>query len=149
MEELKPPKPKANLGRKRGKPQGTRNFSSAVKAKISAQRTLREQNKKIIKAQTEFHNAKKKKENLLKADDALKGKESTELTTNDVETLTPKVQEHINENIVFKPNDGPQTTFLAASEREVFMVEQEVVVNHMPCLLTHLDIVINNIIEHY
>ena len=120
MEELKPPKPKANLGRKRGKPQGTRNFSSAVKAKISAQRTLREQNKKIIKAQTEFHNAKKKKENLLKADDALKGKESTVLTTNDVETLTPKVQEHINENVVFKPNDGPQTTFLAASEREVF-----------------------------
>ena len=61
MEELKPPKPKANLGRKRGKPQGTRNFGSAVKAKISAQRTIREQNKKITKAQTEFHNAKRKK----------------------------------------------------------------------------------------
>jgi len=49
MEELNPPKPKANLGRKRGEPQGTRNYSTAVKAKISAQRTIREQNKKIIK----------------------------------------------------------------------------------------------------
>ncbi len=81
MEELKPPKPRANLGRKRGESQGTRNYSTAVKAKISAQRTLREQNKKITKAQNEFHNAKKKKENILKTDDALKGKESTVLTT--------------------------------------------------------------------
>ena len=120
MEELKPPKPKANLGRKRGEKQGTRNYSSAVKAKISAQQTLREQNKKIVKAQNEFHNAKKKKENILKADDALKGKDSTVLTADTVETLAPTVQEHIKENIVFEPNEGPQTQFLAASEREVF-----------------------------
>ena len=120
MEELKPPKPKANLGRKRGEAQGTKKYSTAVKAKISAQRTIREQNKKITKAQTEFHNAKKKKESLLKADNALKGKKSSVLTTDDVESLAPNVQEHIEDNIVFKPNDGPQTKFLAASEREVF-----------------------------
>jgi hypothetical protein len=120
MEELKPPKPKANLGRKRGEPQGTRNYSTAVKAKISAQRTIREQNKKIIKAQNEFHNAKKKKENILKTDGALKGKDSAVLTTDTVETLASTIQEHIKENIVFEPNKGPQTNFLAASEREVF-----------------------------
>ena len=101
MEELKPPKPKANLGRKRGEAQGTKKYSTAVKAKISAQRTIREQNKKITKAQTEFHNAKKKKESLLKADDALKGKKSSVLTTDDVESLAPNVQEHIEDNIVF------------------------------------------------
>jgi len=120
MEELKPPKPKANLGRKRGEPQGTRNYSTAVKAKISAQRTIREQNKKIIKAQNEFHNAKKKKENILKTDEALKGKDSAVLTTDTVETLAPTIQEHVKENIIFEPNKGPQTNFLAASEREVF-----------------------------
>ena len=120
MEELKPPKPKANLGRKRGEPQGTRNYSTAVKAKISAQRTIREQNKKIIKAQNEFHNAKKKKENILKTDGALKGKDSAVLTTDTVETLASTIQEHVKENIVFEPNKGPQTNFLAASEREVF-----------------------------
>ena len=120
MEELNPPKPKANLGRKRGEPQGTRNYSTAVKAKISAQRTIREQNKKIIKAQNEFHNAKKKKENILKTDEALKGKDSSVLTTDTVETLAPTIQEHVKENIIFEPNKGPQTNFLAASEREVF-----------------------------
>ena len=120
MEELKPPKPKANLGRKRGEPQGTRNYSTAVKAKISAQRTIREQNKKIIKAQNEFHNAKKKKENILKTDGALKGKDSAVLTTDTVETLASTIQEHVKENIVFEPNKRPQTNFLAASEREVF-----------------------------
>ena len=120
MEELKPPKPRANLGRKRGESQGTRNYSTAVKAKISAQRTLREQNKKITKAQNEFHNAKKKKENILKTDDALKGKESTVLTTDNVETLSPNIKEHVKENIIFEPNKGPQMQFLAASEREVF-----------------------------
>ena len=120
MEELKPPKPKANLGRKRGEAQGTKKYSTAVKAKISAQRTIREQNKKITKAQTEFHNAKRKKENLLKVDDALKGKESTVLTEDAIENLAPNVQEHVEDNVIFRPNDGPQTTFLAASEREVF-----------------------------
>jgi len=120
MEELKPPKPKANLGRKRGEAQGTKKYSTAVKAKISAQRTIREQNKKITKAQTEFHNAKRKKESLLKVDDALKGKESTVLTEDAIENLAPNVQEHVEDNVIFRPNDGPQTTFLAASEREVF-----------------------------
>ena len=120
MEELKPPKPRANLGRKRGESQGTRNYSTAVKAKISAQRTIREQNKKIAKAQNEFHNAKKKKENILKTDGALKGKDSTVLTADNVKTLSPNIQEHIKENIIFEPNKGPQTNFLAASEREVF-----------------------------
>ena len=120
MEELKPPKPRANLGRKRGETQGTRNYSTAVKAKISAQKTLREQNKKITKAQTEFHNAKKKKENILKTDNALKGKDSTVLTSDSIKNLAPNVQEHVKENVIFEPNQGPQMQFLAASEREVF-----------------------------
>ena len=120
MEELKPPKPRANLGRKRGETQGTRNYSTAVKAKISAQKTLREQNKKITRAQTEFHNAKKKKENILKTDNALKGKDSTVLTSDSIKNLAPNVQEHVKENVIFEPNQGPQMQFLAASEREVF-----------------------------
>ena len=120
MEELQPPKPRANLGRKRGEPQEKRNYSIAVKAKISAQRTLREQNKKIENAQNKFHTAKRKKENILKTDDALKGKNSTVLDSNEVEQLSPKIQEHVKENIVFEPNKGPQTEFLASSEREVF-----------------------------
>ena len=62
----------------------------------------------------------KRKERILKTDDALKGKDSAVLTKDEVEQLPPNVQEHVEDNIIFQPNEGPQTEFLAASEREVF-----------------------------
>ena len=42
------------------------------------------------------------------------------MTDKEVEKLPPNVQEHVEQNIIFQPNDGPQTQFLAAPEREVF-----------------------------
>jgi len=39
-------------------------------------------------------------------------------------------------NVIFKPNTGPQTEFLAAGEREVLYGGSAGVVNHMPCLQT-------------
>ena len=117
MEKIEPPKSKANSGRKRGEPQS---HSVEVKAKLSAQRSLRHQTKKIAQIQSKLTNERLKKETILKTDNALKGKTSSILDTDEIETLTPSVQEHVKENIVFEPNKGPQTEFLAASEREVF-----------------------------
>ena len=119
MEKIEPPKPKANAGRKRGEPQ-KRTLSLETKAKISARQVLKEQNKKIAKAQSKIVNAQKRKETVHKVDNALKGKNSSVIKSDEIETLTPSIQEHVKENIVFEPNDGPQTQFLAASEREVF-----------------------------
>ena len=119
MEKIEPPKPKANAGRKRGKPQ-KRTLSLETKAKISARQVLKEQNKKIAKAQSKIVNAQKRKETVHKVDNALKGKNSSVIKYDEIETLTPSIQEHVKENIVFEPNEGPQTQFLAASEREVF-----------------------------
>ena len=114
MSEIEPPKPKSNSGRKRG-------FRSlAEKAKSSANRVLREQRKKISKSQNDLSNAKRKRDTVLKANDALNGKDSSVLDADDVKLLSPTIQEHVKENIVFEPNKGPQTEFLAASEREVF-----------------------------
>ncbi len=42
------------------------------------------------------------------------------MTDKEVDKLPPNVQEHVEKNIIFQPNDGPQTQFLAAPEREVF-----------------------------
>ena len=114
MSEIEPPKPKSNSGRKRGI------RSLAEKAKSVANRVLREQRKKISKSQTDLSNAKRKRDTVLKANDALNGKDSSVLNTDDVKLLSPTIQEHVKENIVFEPNKGPQTEFLAASEREVF-----------------------------
>ena len=75
MEKIEPPKPKANAGRKRGEPQ-KRTLSLETKAKISARQVLKEQNKKIAKAQSKIVNAQKRKETVHKVDNALKGKNS-------------------------------------------------------------------------
>ena len=114
MSEIEPPKPKSSTGRKRG------SLSVAEKAKISARQSLKEQKKKIDKTKSELVNARKKRDAIIKTSNALEGKKSSVLETTDVEQLTPNVKEHVEDNIIFKPNEGPQTQFLAASEREVF-----------------------------
>jgi len=118
--DIPPPKPKQNLGRKRGVEQEKKHFSVATKAKQAAKRVIKRQDDKIKKATNDLHNAKKRKEQILKTDDALKGKNSAVMTDKEVDTLPPNVQEHVEKNIIFQPNDGPQTQFLAAPEREVF-----------------------------
>ena len=118
--DIPPPKPKQNLGRKRGVEQEKKHFSVATKAKQAAKRVIKRQDDKIKKATNDLHNAKKRKEQILKTDDALKGKDSAVMTDKEVDKLPPNVQEHVEKNIIFQPNDGPQTQFLAAPEREVF-----------------------------
>jgi len=114
MSEIEPPKPKSNTGRKRG------SLSVEEKAKISARQSLKEQKKKIDKTKSELVNARKKRDAIIKTSNALEGKKSSVIETTDVEQLTPNVKEHVKENVIFQPNEGPQTQFLAASEREVF-----------------------------
>ena len=49
------------------------------------------------------------------------GKEQQLITQDVIDSASKNVQEHVNQqDVVFKPNVGPQTDFLAASEREVF-----------------------------
>ena len=118
--DIPPPKPKQNLGRPRGVEQKPRILSTATKAKQAAKRVIKRQDNKIKKATNDLHNAKKRKEHILKTDDALKGKESTVMTDKEVDKLPQNVREHVKENIIFEPNEGPQMQFLASSEREVF-----------------------------
>ena len=118
--DIEPPRPKQNLGRKRGVKQKPKFFSIATKAKQAAKRVIKRQDDKIKKATNDLHNAKKRKEHILKTDDALKGKSSAVMTDREVYKLPPNVQEHVEQNVIFKPNNGPQTQFLASSEREVF-----------------------------
>ena len=120
MDDIAPPKPKSNLGRKRGVEQRPKVLSIATKAKYAAKRVIKTQNDKIKKAQQLIHKAKDKKESVLKTDSALKGTATAVMTDREVEKLPPNVQNHIEENVVFRPNKGPQTEFLASSEREVF-----------------------------
>jgi len=110
LNEIPPPKPKIIVKRK---------------AKRSAKEVLARTRKKVAKAEQSLRSAKAHAENtkkkLLTINKALDGKEQ-QLITQDVIDAAPKsIQEHISQHkVIFKPNKGPQTDFLAASEREVF-----------------------------
>ena len=110
LNEVAPPKPKQ---------------VAQKKAKKSVKQILARTRKKVAKAEQSLRSAKMSAENtkskLLTINKALTGKE-TQLLTEDVIKSAPKtVQEHINQqDVIFRPNNGPQTEFLAAPEREVF-----------------------------
>ena len=110
LNEIPPPKPKKKVKHK---------------AKQSVKLVLERTRKKVAKAEQSLRSAKRHAENtknkLLTINKALDGKEQQLLTQDVIDSASPNVQEHINkQNVVFKPNEGPQTDFLAASEREVF-----------------------------
>jgi hypothetical protein len=110
LNEVAPPKPKKIVQKK---------------AKKSVKQILARTRKKVAKAEQSLRSAKRHAENtkskLLTINKALTGKE-TQLLTEDIIKSAPKtVPEHINQqDVIFRPNDGPQTEFLAAPEREVF-----------------------------
>jgi hypothetical protein len=108
--EVAPPKPKKVIQKK---------------AKKSTQQILARSRKKVAKAEQSLRSAKQSAENiktkLLTIDKSLQGKDTQLLTEDQIESAPKTVQEHINQQeVIFKPNSGPQTEFLAASEREVF-----------------------------
>jgi len=95
------------------------------KAKKSVKQILARSRKKVAKAEQSLRSAKMSAENtknkLLTINKALKGKETQLLTEDIIESAPKTVQDHISQqNVIFRPNKGPQTEFLASSEREVF-----------------------------
>ena len=110
------PKPKKS-GRRRVKNLNTPLTIKEKKARKSAQDLLRERKQDLEKAQANYWSTKSK---LKKIDNVLEGKEQI-IEKNDIEETTPNIREAIKDrDVIFEPNDGPQTQFLAASEREVF-----------------------------
>ena len=120
MSDIEPPKPKSNLGRKKGVVQEKKYFSKEVKAKQAAKRSLKAQDLKIRKAHDTIQNAKKRKQKIVKANEALQGSSSSIMVEDEVKSLPPTVKDYVEDNVLFRPNEGPQTQFLAAPEREVF-----------------------------
>ena len=96
-----------------------------VKYKYSPEQKRKQ---KLARDKKEIDKAKKKiayKESKLKKEQEVI-KKATEKTTSkivsdkDLEQVAPSVQEIIKEsNVIFHPNEGPQTEFLSSNEREV------------------------------
>src|SRR6056300_1400096 len=110
--------------RKGGRPKGAKgrgyNYHSETKAKIQARRAVRKKEKETertsIKLSQQREKLKASKETLNKLDNNNKNK----VITDDVLSKVPKaLREEANDNVIFKPNEGPQTDFLAAPETDV------------------------------
>ena len=99
------------------------NFSTEQKARIEARRKLREKEKKAEKLAKKLANerqkAKQLKENLKKVDEI--NKKGGAITQEELDTVPKSVKKAIEDQaeVVFMPNDGPQTNFLASPEKEV------------------------------
>ena len=118
-----PPKPKAkSVGRPRKTTKGkSPALSVKTRAKKAVSNNLKEKRDNLAKTRNRFEAAKKSysgaKENIAKFDN----NESNIVTPDDIDRLPPSVQEYVkDQDVICGPNDGPQTAFLAASEREVF-----------------------------
>ena len=119
---------KAGLPRKKGgRPKGrTSNYhySSSTKAKINSRRSVSKKKKRIKQLQNQIQShktsLKKQKKVLTKLD---KKTDNQIVLDTDLEALNPSAQAHIQHNpeesVVFHPNEGPQTEFLAAPEKDV------------------------------
>jgi len=97
-------------------------YHSKVKAKMSAKKafnqkkdTVKSLEKKLTKAKTQL----KRKTTVLKKLDEPAEAVTKEGKVIDLETLPQNVKAEVQDNVIFAPNEGPQTEFLAAAETDV------------------------------
>ena len=118
--DLDLPQPKKKAGRPKGS-KSNYNYHSKTKAKISARRSVKAKEKRIAKLKNQINSQKntlKKQKKVLKKLD--KKTDNQVVSNTDLDSLPSIVQEQIEQdNVVFHPNKGPQTEFLAAPEKDV------------------------------
>ena len=113
--------------KKTGRPKGSTLKNKLItdeNAKQSAKRSLKNKEKSIQKLETALYNKRKaikKQKKLLSELDSTDENSSKVFSDKDVNELPTTLKEHINRgnNVVFHANEGPQTDFLAAGEKDV------------------------------
>jgi hypothetical protein len=111
--------PKLKGGRPKGSKGRGYNYHSETKTKLQARRVVRQKEKNAertrVKLNQQRETLKASKETLNKLDN-----NTNKVITDDVLSQVPKsLREEANNNVIFKPNEGPQTDFLAAPEKDV------------------------------
>ena len=110
--------------KKTGRPKGSKgrgyNYHSETKSKIKARRAIRAKQKSAdnlkqrLDAKRDSLNASK--ETLKKIENKITNKVITEDT---LQKVPSSLKKEADDNVIFKANEGPQTDFLAAPERDV------------------------------
>ena len=114
--------PRRKAGRAKGSKGRGYNYHTKTKKRIQAQRAVRERQKRVAAVEAKLQGQRKSlnnsKEILNKLDN--KTNKTGQVVTEDVLNDAPvAIQREASDSVVFKPNDGPQTDFLAAPEIDV------------------------------
>jgi len=122
-EELNKPK-RGRPPKKEGEAKTSYTWSRKMKARLATQRQLSEKKRKAEKLTEQAKRARRSvtlaKESAVKVDNALKGRSKSVVTSEDLKRVPRAVREHLqHHDVVFKANEGPQTTFLESPERDV------------------------------
>ena len=114
--------------KKGGRPQGTKSnytYSDEQKAKMAARRAVSKKKKAIEKIENRLkskrHNLKQTTELLSKLESDKETEQGKVVTPEELNVLPKALQAEIDSgsHVVFHPNEGPQTEFLAADEKDV------------------------------
>ena len=114
--------PRKKTGRPKGSTGRGYNYHSKTKAQIEARKTVRKKEKRLAQARTKLENYKRSLDTSKSTLNKLEGKEAKaegKITTTTTDDLPKALRTVAEENVIFRPNDGPQTDFLAASETDV------------------------------
>ena len=114
--------PRKKTGRPKGSSGRGYNYHSKTKAQIEARKVVRKKEKRLAQARTKLENYKRSLNTSKSTLNKLEGTEAKaegKITTTKVDDLPKALRAVAEENVIFRPNDGPQTDFLAASETDV------------------------------
>jgi len=114
--------PRKKTGRPKGSSGRGYNYHSKTKAQIEARKVVRKKEKRLAQARTKLENYKRSLNTSKSTLNKLEGTEAKaegKITTTKVDDLPKALRTVAEENVIFRPNDGPQTDFLAASETDV------------------------------
>ena len=112
----------ANYLKKEGHETHQYTYHSAVKKDKTAKQTIRKTRKRISRLESQLSNTKeqlKKKEKVFKKLSEDPNKSTVQGKIVEIEPVAETFKDDIEQAVVFAPNEGPQTEFLAASETDV------------------------------
>ena len=112
--------PKLKGGRPKGSKGRGYNYHSQTKAKLATNKAIREKQKKIARAESKLNSYKESLKNSKNTLKKLENPDAEKVITPEELEGTPKaLKEEADKNVIFSPNEGPQTEFLAAGETDV------------------------------
>jgi hypothetical protein len=115
--------PRKRPGRPKGSKSRGYNYHSQTKATMKARRAIRTKEKLIEQTRSKLNKhrglLKNSKETLSKLENKESSTAGKVITEDSLDNLPKALKEEAQEKVIFKPNEGPQTEFLAAGETDV------------------------------